>query len=238
MKRLSPHLTYANVIATLALFLALGGGAYAAIKLPKNSVGAKQIKSNAVGSAEIRSNAVGTVEVKPGSLLANDFGAGQLPSGPRGLTGLTGPRGLTGLTGPAGRSALSPLRSGETVRGTWSVSGGQPSGGSSEAVGAISLPIPAPVPIDSAHAVIANNDTQTGDGCTGTAAAPVAAPGYLCAYGFASSGTTFGSAYGARSNLASPSGGGTGDGTTSGIMVDIIGDGNWNTRGTWAYRAP
>ena len=39
------HVTYANVIATLALFIALGGGAYAAIRLPKNSVTAKQIKN-------------------------------------------------------------------------------------------------------------------------------------------------------------------------------------------------
>jgi hypothetical protein len=31
---LRPRLTYANVTATLALFLALGGGAYAATSLP------------------------------------------------------------------------------------------------------------------------------------------------------------------------------------------------------------
>lgn len=37
-------LTYANVIATLALFIALGGGAIAASQLGKNSVGSKQLK--------------------------------------------------------------------------------------------------------------------------------------------------------------------------------------------------
>ena len=42
------RLTYSNVIATLALFLALGGGAVAALKLRKNSVGSKQIKPDAV----------------------------------------------------------------------------------------------------------------------------------------------------------------------------------------------
>ena len=43
-----PRLSYANVIATLALFLAVGGGAYAAVSLPKNSVGPRQLRSNAV----------------------------------------------------------------------------------------------------------------------------------------------------------------------------------------------
>ena len=32
------RLTYANVMATVALFIALGGVSYAAVKLPKNSV--------------------------------------------------------------------------------------------------------------------------------------------------------------------------------------------------------
>ena len=41
-------LSYANVVSTLALVVALGGGAYAAVELPKNSVGTKQIKKKAV----------------------------------------------------------------------------------------------------------------------------------------------------------------------------------------------
>jgi hypothetical protein len=51
--KLRPRLSYANVIATLALFLALGGGAYAAINLPKNSVGSKQLKDRAVTPAKV-----------------------------------------------------------------------------------------------------------------------------------------------------------------------------------------
>ena len=41
MSTFRSQLTYANVVATLALFLALGGGAYAATQLPKNSVAAR-----------------------------------------------------------------------------------------------------------------------------------------------------------------------------------------------------
>lgn len=54
MQRLRKRLSYANVIATLALFLALGGVGYAATKLPKNSVGTKQIKKNAVTGAKVK----------------------------------------------------------------------------------------------------------------------------------------------------------------------------------------
>lgn len=73
----------------MALFVALGGASYAAIKLPANSVGAAQIKKNAVDSNK----------VKDRSLLATDFRTGQLP---RGATGAAGTAGATGATGPAG----------------------------------------------------------------------------------------------------------------------------------------
>jgi hypothetical protein len=53
-----PKLTYANVVATLALFIALGGASYAALKLPKNSVGTKQIKKNAVNGAKVKDDSL------------------------------------------------------------------------------------------------------------------------------------------------------------------------------------
>lgn len=48
-----PKLTYANVMATVAVFLALGGFSYAALRLPKNSVGTKQLKKNAVKGSKV-----------------------------------------------------------------------------------------------------------------------------------------------------------------------------------------
>jgi hypothetical protein len=51
MDRIRP--TYANVAATLALFVALSGTAYAAVKLPANSVGTKQLKNKAVTPAKV-----------------------------------------------------------------------------------------------------------------------------------------------------------------------------------------
>jgi hypothetical protein len=58
MNHLKKHLTYSNVIATAALFLALGGGAIAAFKAPKNSVSTKALKNKAVKEAKIADGAV------------------------------------------------------------------------------------------------------------------------------------------------------------------------------------
>jgi hypothetical protein len=85
-------LTYANVIATLALFLALGGGAWAATSMPKNSI----------GTAQLRNGAVTGEKVKSGSLVASDFLEGELPAGPRGAIGPQGPQGEAGKTGSSG----------------------------------------------------------------------------------------------------------------------------------------
>lgn len=99
MARLSARLTYANVVASLALFVALGGSGYAAVKVSKNSVGSKQIKNGQVKNADLAKNAVTSSKVKDGSLLSADFKPGQLLAG---ATGATGPKGDTGPQGPQG----------------------------------------------------------------------------------------------------------------------------------------
>jgi hypothetical protein len=68
MNNLGRHLTFANVVACLALFIALGGASYAAMKLPKNSVGTRQIKNNAITGAKIQDGAITGSKVNVGSL--------------------------------------------------------------------------------------------------------------------------------------------------------------------------
>ena len=80
----------AMVVALLALFISLGGSAFAAFSLPKNSVGTKQLKNGAVTGAKLNNNAVTSSKVKDHSLLAKDFAAGQLPAGPQGASGPAG----------------------------------------------------------------------------------------------------------------------------------------------------
>jgi hypothetical protein len=73
MKRFRPRLTYANVIASLALFIALGGAAVAA-GLPKNSVGPNQIKKGAVTAKAIRKQAVTAGKIAPKAVVAGKLG--------------------------------------------------------------------------------------------------------------------------------------------------------------------
>lgn len=73
MRRFRPRLTYANVIASLALFIALGGSAVAA-GLAKNSVGPRQIKKGAVTAKAIRKQAVTAGKIAPKAVVAGKLG--------------------------------------------------------------------------------------------------------------------------------------------------------------------
>jgi formylglycine-generating enzyme required for sulfatase activity len=100
MRRILRHRpSPAMVVAFIALAVALGGTSYAALKLPANSVGTKQLKKKAVTRAKIAPNAVTSGKVKDGSLRALDFAASQLPKGDKGDPGATGAKGDTGPSG-------------------------------------------------------------------------------------------------------------------------------------------
>ncbi len=73
MKRFRPRLTYANVIASLALFVALGGSALAA-GLAKNSVGPNQLKKGAVKANKIAKQAVTSGKIAPKAVTAGKLG--------------------------------------------------------------------------------------------------------------------------------------------------------------------
>lgn len=74
MSRISPRLTYANVMSTLAVFAVLAGGtAFAAAKLKKNAVKTKNIKNLAVtepklGAEAVTNPKIGDKQVKTGKL--------------------------------------------------------------------------------------------------------------------------------------------------------------------------
>jgi hypothetical protein len=63
MSRIRPHLTYANVMVTVLVFIVLGGTALA---IGKNSVGSKQLKSGAVHTADLADAAVTSEKLAPG----------------------------------------------------------------------------------------------------------------------------------------------------------------------------
>jgi len=70
------------IVALIALIVAMAGTTYAAIKLPKNSVGGKQLKKNAVSGKKIKKNAVTGVKVKDQSLTGKDIDLGKLGTVP------------------------------------------------------------------------------------------------------------------------------------------------------------
>jgi hypothetical protein len=71
--RVRARLSFANVTSSLALFVALGGTAYAQVVLPANSVNERTIRSGAVGSSEIRTGAVGRSEIKTGGVTRSEI---------------------------------------------------------------------------------------------------------------------------------------------------------------------
>lgn len=80
-----------NVVAYLALFVALGGTSYAAANITS-----AQIKNGTIQGKDIKDGSVKSPDVGNGSLLAKDFKKGQIPAGAKGATGATGPQGAAG----------------------------------------------------------------------------------------------------------------------------------------------
>jgi hypothetical protein len=77
---LKRHLSVANVLSCIALFVALGGTAFAAVKLGPGQVKAVNIARQAVTNAKIKTQAVTSGKIKDGGVNARDLGAGQVTS--------------------------------------------------------------------------------------------------------------------------------------------------------------
>jgi Collagen triple helix repeat (20 copies) len=98
-----PRPTYANVVATLCLFLVIGGGAaVAATRLPKNSVGRGQIKRGAVTPGKLSKAAKARLRGPAGPQGESGLAGAQGPAGPSGAPGPTGSGGEKGATGERG----------------------------------------------------------------------------------------------------------------------------------------
>lgn len=78
MSKLKRHLSVANVLSCIALFVALGGSAFAAVQLKANQVKTVNIAPQAVNNAKIRTQAVTSGKIKNGGVNALDLGAGQV----------------------------------------------------------------------------------------------------------------------------------------------------------------
>ncbi len=113
MTAIKKQLSYANVMATLAVFIALGGGALAALRIPANSVGTRQLKRGAVTGIKVREGSLTGADIKPHSLTSAN-----LP-----LLGLAN---LQGTSGTAINSTAIELKEGACDRYAFVASGAQP----------------------------------------------------------------------------------------------------------------
>src|SRR5262245_48358597 len=84
LRRLRP--SPAMVVACIALAVSLGGTSYAAITLPKNSVGTKQLKKNAVTRVKVKANAITSPKVASNSLTGSDVNEATLGTVPSATT--------------------------------------------------------------------------------------------------------------------------------------------------------
>jgi len=72
-QRIRHRLTYANIMSTIAVFAALGGGAYAAARIgpddiKRNAVRSKHIKQNQVARKHLKRNAVSSAKIATGAV--------------------------------------------------------------------------------------------------------------------------------------------------------------------------
>ena len=120
MHRMRRRPSAALIVSLVALFVALGGTGYAAIKLPKNSVGSPQVINGSLQTTDLSKKArkalkgnrgltgprgaAGAAGVA-GQVGATGPGGPAGAAGPAGAVGATGPAGATGPTGPAGTAA-------------------------------------------------------------------------------------------------------------------------------------
>lgn len=159
----------AMVVACIALITALGGSGYAAVQLPKNSVGAKQIERAAVGTKQLRNKAVTLNKINRKARAAL--------RGRRGTAGAQGAQGQTGAAGPI----TGVLPSGVTLRGVF--------GSAAEATTSIQTAISygLALPSDPTLNYVTGGPSAA---CPGDVNNPQAAPGNLCAYQRAELNTT------------------------------------------------
>jgi hypothetical protein len=164
MNSIRRHLSYANIVATLALVFAMGGSAVAANHYLINST--KQINPKVL--RKLKGNTGKRGRAGP-----------QGPAGSLGATGLQGAKGTEGgkgAEGPAGQSALSPLPSGQSESGDYAIRPDN-TATAGEVEEAVTFPIrlAAVIPFDK----VVWTPTGTATHCSGPGHAD---PGYLCVY--------------------------------------------------------
>jgi hypothetical protein len=120
MARLRSRITYANVTATLALFLALAGGTTAIALSGKNSVASDdiikgQVKSSDIGGSQVANgdlakDSVSGGKVKPETLFGGDIGADAIGASEIAAGAVGAPEIIDGAVGSGEQAAVPAAR--------------------------------------------------------------------------------------------------------------------------------
>jgi hypothetical protein len=219
------HLTYANAMATIAVFIALSGSAYAATKLQARSVGTRELKNGAVTKSKIAKSTLSALTAKRGATGAAGPAGAAGATGAAGPTGPAGPAGSPGAVGPPGATGAvgGELPSGATLRGIYAADASvTPRQSTIVSFGYL-------LAVKVSEEVVGTSGTPTAH-CKGTAANPTAAPGYVCIY--ATRGTTV------NSNIIVYDMETTFGGQSGHTGMEIYTSNGAFSQGTWALTAP
>ncbi|MFL5845986.1 MAG: hypothetical protein ACJ762_14960 [Solirubrobacteraceae bacterium] len=188
--RLAVHLR-TNAVAYLALFVALGGSAYAAVtvtgaNVKNGSLTGRDVRNNSLTGADVKR--LGGGDVRDGTLRAKDFKPGELPAGAKGDTGEKGDTGAAGAS--AATATLAPA---QTLRGSARYRQGQAAEPAATTAQALNQSFAIPTAADAKITVkLRESGVEPSVDCPGTAAAPEAAKGFLCVYKGAQTGNIAG----------------------------------------------
>jgi hypothetical protein len=81
LERIRSKFSYANVMATIAVFMVVTGVGFAVAALPRKSVGPKQLKNGAVRSKKIHKNAVNASKIRNGAVGRSELANGAVGTG-------------------------------------------------------------------------------------------------------------------------------------------------------------
>ena len=147
------------VVACIALTVALGGTSYAALTLPRNSVGTKQLKKNAVTTLKVKNNAITSPKVKNDAITSPkvknnaitgadvlESSLGQVPSAASAVTAVTATTaGTAAPSGPAGGSLAgtypAPSLAADAVTSAAVINAAQATGLRKADIGAVSTTV-------------------------------------------------------------------------------------------------
>jgi hypothetical protein len=89
MKRVFRRPSPAMIVASIGVFIAIGGPSYAA-----SQITGKQIKNSSITGTDIKNSSIKSADIKNGSLITKDFKSGSIPAGPAGPAGAAGAPGV------------------------------------------------------------------------------------------------------------------------------------------------